>query len=80
MKSFPLGGLAVGGSIVRWVVWAIAGFFRSRTLLVAENVRLRQLTRPRSAAILPAGQDLSWSFTWSRPKLSAHETTVRPHR
>jgi transposase InsO family protein len=27
---------------VRWVVWAIAGFFRSKTSLVAENLYLRQ--------------------------------------
>jgi hypothetical protein len=30
------------GSFVRWVVWAIAGFFRSKTSLVAENLCPRQ--------------------------------------
>ena len=42
MKTFRCVDWQREGGIVRWVVWAMASFFKSKTSLVAENLCLRQ--------------------------------------
>ena len=75
---------------MRWVVWAIAGFFRSKTSLVAESLCLRQqllvLRRKHRRPWLQDGDRRFWILTcrwlprWQEPLLIVTpETVLRWH-
>src|SRR5918996_901181 len=79
------------GNFVRWMVWAVAGFFRSRTSLIAENLCLRQqllvLHRKHKRPRLQDSDRRFWILAsrwlprWQEPLLIVTpETVLRWHR
>ena len=76
---------------MRWMVWAVAGFFRSRTSLIAENLCLRQqllvLHRKHKRPRLQDSDRRFWILAsrwlprWQEPLLIVTpETVLRWHR
>ena len=91
MKTFRCVDSQREGGFVRWMVWAIASFFRSKASLVAENLCLRQqllvMQRKRPRPRLRDRDRRFWILAsrwfprWQKPLLIVTpETVLRWHR
>jgi hypothetical protein len=91
MKAFRCVDWQREGGFVRWAVWAMASFFRSKTSLVAENLCLRQqLLVMQRKRLRPRLRDRDrrfwilasrWFPRWQKPLLIVTpETVLRWHR